>query len=118
MRNLPSFRVLTLAVLAAVNLLLIPSASAVIFDGAVDPANLGKGDHIFVLANETNQLEGTVSSVTNLQSLVNYEASLGVKWIAVKASSGSAKYPSDSNPQFTYEVDLAGHRAGIQVFGY
>ena len=74
-----------------------PSVPAVVFDGAVDPANLGKGDWIYVLANETNQLEGTVSAVTNVQSLMYYEASQGMQWVTVKASSGSAKYPSEAS---------------------
>ncbi len=95
-----------------------PGARAVVFDGAVDPANLGKGDWIYVLANETNQLEGTVSAVTNIQSLMYYEASLGMQWVTVKASSGAVKFPSDTNPQFTLDLVLAAHRAGLQIFGY
>jgi hypothetical protein len=94
------------------------SAPAVVFDGAVDPANLGEGDWIYVLANEINQLEGVVPAVTNVQSLMSYEASLGMQWVVVKASDGSAKYPSAAHPQFTLDVILAAHRAGLQIFGW
>ena len=96
-----------------------------VFDGAVDPANLGKGDWIYILSEATNHLAdpgasfaASEPSVTNVQSLMDYEASLGMQWVTVKASSGSAKYPSDTAPQFTLDLVLAAHRAGLQIFGY
>ncbi|MGI8964861.1 MAG: hypothetical protein ACR2H1_02100, partial [Limisphaerales bacterium] len=53
-------------------------ASAVIRDGGIDPANLGKGDWIYSMKDATNQLGGHIPSVTNEVSLMKYYKSIGV----------------------------------------
>ena len=46
--------------------------AAVIRDGGINPANLGKGTWIYILPNAINQLGGTVPAVTNLPSLMAF----------------------------------------------
>jgi len=48
----------------------IVSVSAVIRDGGIDPANLGKGDWTWFISDTTNKMGGNVASVTNETSLM------------------------------------------------
>ena len=93
-------------------------APAQIRDGGINPANLGKGDWIYILANAVNHLGGNSPAVTNLASLMAYEKNQGVQYLIIKAGDGPTKFPSDVAPQFTAEVVDAGHAAGLKIFGY
>src|SRR5690348_12178320 len=84
-------------------------AQATLLDGNIDPSNLGKGDWIYVLSSATNQLGGNVPSVTDITSLMNYEASQGMQWIVVKAGTGSTNFPSSSSKQFNFTLVNAAH---------
>ncbi|MEO5803919.1 MAG: immunoglobulin domain-containing protein [Verrucomicrobiota bacterium] len=92
--------------------------SAVIRDGGIDPANLGKGDWVYYLSALTSGMGGNVPSVTNIASFMAYEKSQGIRYIIVKAASGSELYPSDAAPQFTTSLVNAAHAAGLLIFGY
>ncbi len=92
--------------------------SAVIRDGGIDPANLGKGDWIYFLSALTNGLGGNVPSVTNIASFMAYEKSQGIRYIIVKAASGSEFFPSNGNRQFTASLVNEAHAAGLLIFGY
>jgi hypothetical protein len=97
---------------------LITSAQAVIRDGGIDPSNIGKGTWIYILPNAINHLGGNVQSVTNLNSLMVFFKTQGLRYVIIKAASGPDLYPSNGNPQFTAAVVNAGHAAGLWVFGY
>jgi len=92
--------------------------SAQLRDGGIDPANLGKGDWIYILPNAINQLGGNAPAVSNLSTLMAYEKNLGVQYLIIKAADGSALYPSAPGAQFTSAVVNAGHAAGLKIFGY
>ncbi|MDQ6630359.1 MAG: hypothetical protein M3Y82_01205 [Verrucomicrobiota bacterium] len=94
------------------------NASAVLFDGGVDSANLGKGDWIYYMSEATNQLGGHVTSVVDIPTLMNYEKSQGMIFLIVKAGTGSTNFPSDSNIQFTKALVNEAHGAGLKIFGY
>ncbi len=112
-------RYLVLANLLALALcLFIQPARAVIRDGGIDPANLGKGDWVYYLSALTSGMGGNVPSVTNIASFMAYEKSQGIRYIIVKAASGSVLYPSDASPQFTTSLVNAAHAAGLLIFGY
>ncbi len=98
--------------------LAVQSAPGVIRDGGIDPANLGKGDWIYILPNAINQMGGNVPSVTDLRSMMIFLKNQGLRYIIIKAGDGASLYPSPSNPQFTADVVNAGHAAGLWVFGY
>lgn len=87
-------------------------------DNGVDPANLGKGDWIYILGHAINRLGGGTPSVTNLSSLMIYEKNQGMRYLIIKAGDGDQLFPSAINPQFTSNVVSAAHAAGLKVFGY
>ncbi len=99
-------------------LLSAPAHSATIRDGGIDPANLGKGDWIYIMPNAVNHLGGNVPSVTDLNSLMIFLKNQGLRYIIIKAADGDTLYPSAGAPQFTAAVVNAGHAAGLWVFGY
>jgi hypothetical protein len=103
---------------AAFSFLLLPKAPAKIMDNGVDPANLGKGDHIYVLATTLKGLGGNVPAVTNIASLMAFEKSQGMDFLVVKSGTGGREFPSASNPQFTEELVEAAHAAGLKIFAY
>ncbi len=96
-----------------------PRVSAVIRDGGIDPANLGKGDWIYAMADATNKLGGHIGSVTNETSLMLFYQSQGVRYLIIKAASGPSLFKGCySVPQFNRAlVDIA-HSYGILMFGY
>ncbi|MDQ6630221.1 MAG: hypothetical protein M3Y82_00505 [Verrucomicrobiota bacterium] len=94
------------------------NASAVLFDGGVDSANLGKGDWIYYMSQATNKLGGHITTVVDVPTLMNYEKSQGMSFIIVKAGTGSTNFPSDSNIQFSTALVTAAHTAGLKIFGY
>ena len=103
--------------LAVLFLPLLPLRAA-IRDGGIDPANLGKGDWIYILPNATNHMGGPVASVTDVRSMMIFLKNQGLRYIVIKAATGPSLYPSNGNPQFTADVVSAGHAAGLWVFGY
>ena len=105
--------------LAAYFLLIPPQEmSGKILDNGIDPANLGKGDHIYVLSSTIRGLGGNVRSVTDVPSLMAYEKSQGMDFIVVKAGTGAKDFPSASQRQFTAALVEAAHAAGLKIFGY
>lgn len=110
-----NIRILSLVSAALASL----TAQAVLLDGDIDPANLGKGDWIYYVSDATNQLGGNVTSVTNVASLMAYEKSQGINYIIVKAGTGSTNFNgSGSSPQFNSSLVNAAHAAGLKIFGY
>src|SRR5689334_16419628 len=61
-------------------------------DNGVDPANLGKGEHIYVLSQAINGMNGNVPSVNSLATMMTYLKSQGIEHIIVKAGTGAADY--------------------------
>jgi len=96
----------------------VQNVSAVIRDGGIDPANLGKGDWVYYTSAVTSGMGGNVPSVNSLASFMAYEKSQGIRYIVYKAASGSTLYPNNSSPQFTTSVVNAAHTAGLLIFGY
>src|SRR5687768_13864616 len=98
-------------------------ASAVLREsvlGPIDPANLGKGDWIFSLKDATNRLGGQVSSVTNEASLMQYYNSQGIRYIIIKAGTGTNFYSGCyiSPCQLTSNLVNVAHTYNVMVFGY
>ena len=87
--------------------------SANTLDNGVDPANLGKGDWLWQLPTCENQLGGYVSSVTNLQSLIQWETNHGMQWITVKCGDGGSIWS-----QFDANLVATAHKAGLKIFGW
>ncbi|MEO7677635.1 MAG: hypothetical protein ABIV39_12810 [Verrucomicrobiota bacterium] len=92
--------------------------SGVIRDGGIDPANLGKGDWIYYMSAARAQLGGNVASVSSDASLFAFEKSQGIRYVIVKAGTGSTNFPSAGSPQFTTSLVNAAHNAGLLIFGY
>lgn len=100
-------------------LLGIIPARAVIRDGGIDPANLGKGDWIYYMSMATNQLGGNVASVTNEHSLMRWYTNQGIRYIIVKAATSDYLFNgSYSKPQFTSNLVQIAHAHGVLIFGY
>ena len=95
-----------------------PIHAAPMRDGGIDPANLGRGEWIYILPNAMNQLGGRVPAVTNLSSLMIFLKNQGLNYVIIKAATGDTLYPSQGSPQFTSQVVNAGHAAGLKIFGY
>jgi hypothetical protein len=94
-------------------------ASAKIFDGGVDSANLGKGDWIYFISMATNQLGGNVPSVTSIPTFMQYEKDQGMNYIIVKMGTGSTNFNGGgSSPQFNPALVNAAHAVGLKIFGY
>jgi len=107
----------TSALLGALALGLAQNTHAVLFDGGVDSANLGKGDWIYFMSQATNHLGGHVSSVVNIPTLMSYYQSQGIQFVIVKAGTGSTNFPTTGN-QFTTTLVNEAHAKGIKIFGY
>ena len=82
------------------------------FATGVDPANLGKGDWIWELAAVESRL-----NISNTQAVIDYEASLGMQWIAVKCGDGTNGLPSHWT-QFSPALVTQAHNAGLKIFGF
>ncbi|MDQ6630312.1 MAG: hypothetical protein M3Y82_00970, partial [Verrucomicrobiota bacterium] len=108
------------ALLALVIFCLVPEASAVIRDGGIDPANLGKGEWIYSMKDATNQLGGHISSVTDEVSLMKYYKSIGVRYIIIKMGTGSADYSGcyTTPNQITTNLCNIARANGVWIFGY
>jgi hypothetical protein len=96
------------------------SASAVIRDGGIDPANLGKGEWIYSVKDATNRLGGHISSVTNEVSLFKYYKNIGVRYVMIKMGTGSTNYGGcyASPHQVTVNLCNIARTNGVWVFGY
>ncbi len=115
-KRLP-FSAVSLIVLAGC---FLNSASAVIRDGGIDPANLGKGDWIYSMADATNKLGGHISSVTNETSLMQYYKGIGVRYLIIKMGTGSTNYAGcyTSPNQITTNLCNLARANGVWIFGY
>jgi D-alanyl-D-alanine carboxypeptidase len=74
----------------------------------VDPDALGKGDWIWRLPESI-----TAVGAADLQGLINYEKSRGMKWLAIKAGDGNTSWN-----QFTTNVVAQCQAAGLKVFAW
>ena len=107
------------ALLALSLILSVQLARAVIRDGGVDPANLGKGDQIYVLSYATNKLGGQIPSVTSTAGLMQFYTNQGIRFIVVKAGDGNQLYYGTyGHPQFTSALVNTAHAYGLFIFGY
>src|SRR5579883_1995291 len=79
-------------------------------DNGVEPDNLGKGDWIWVVPNA----EANVGA-TSVQGLINYEKSLGVRFLIVKGADGG---DTADWTQFNSDLVTRCHAAGIKVFAF
>ncbi|HZQ47401.1 MAG TPA: hypothetical protein VFC07_10345, partial [Verrucomicrobiae bacterium] len=77
-------------------------------DNGVEPDNLGKGDWIWVVPNA----EANVGA-SDVQGLVNYEKSKGMRFVIVKGADGGQVWS-----QFTSDLVTRFHAAGIKVFAF
>jgi hypothetical protein len=89
--------------IAAATLLPAPSANA-----AVDPANMGKGDWIWLIPDAEAAL-----GVSSVQGVIDYEKNKGMDWIVVKCAN-TGTWMS----QFTNDLITRAHNSGLQIFGY
>jgi hypothetical protein len=74
----------------------------------VDPANLGKGDWIWEIPETESRL-----GVSNVQGIIDYEVSMGMKWITVKCGDGNNIWT-----QFNSDLITRAHNAGLKIFGW
>ena len=96
-----------------------PSATAQIRDGGIDPWNLGKGDWIYSIQDATNKVGGHIASVTNENSLMLFYKSQGLRYVIVKAATGTNLYHACYGfPQLTTNFINTAHANGLWVFGY
>ncbi len=115
-----SSRRLVIALRLALGFWAVPTrAAAVIRDGGIDPANLGKGDWIYFMSMATNQLGGNISSVTNETSLMLFYKSIGIRYIIIKAATSDQLFNgSYHTPQFTRQLVNLAHTHGLLIMGY
>jgi hypothetical protein len=73
----------------------------------------GKGDWIVNIAKTIANIPGA----TTFQDLINYEQSVGVKYLIVKAGEGNDPFPY-SGMQLNSAFVSACHTAGLKVFGF
>jgi hypothetical protein len=112
-------RLVVIALFTLVMICFQRNVSAVIRDGGIDPANLGKGEWIFSMTDATNKLNSHVASVTNENSLMLYYKSQGIRYIIVKAGTGAVLFNGCyAFPQFTTALANTAHANGILIFGY
>src|ERR1039457_2533606 len=98
---------------------LINPAEATIRDGGIDPSNLGKGDWIYQMNQAVAQCNGNVPSVTDVPSLMIYLKNQGVRYIIVKAGTGTDLFSTTGfSPQFSSSIVNSAHAAGLWIFGY
>lgn len=100
-------------------LLLRSPLCAQIRDGGIDPHNLGKGDWIYSITDATNKLGGHVTSVTNENSLMLFYKSQGIRYMIIKAGTGTTLFNGCyAFPQLTTYLVNTAHSNGVLVFGY
>jgi hypothetical protein len=74
----------------------------------IDPANLGKGDWIWQMPTTQSHL-----GVGSVQGVIDYEVSLGMRWITVKCGDGNNIWT-----QFNSDLITRAHNAGLKIFGW
>ena len=79
-----------------------------LLDNGVDPANLGKGDWIWQMPATETRL-----GVATVQGVIDYEKSMGMKWITVKCGDSASIYT-----QFSSDLITRAHAAGLKIFGW
>jgi hypothetical protein len=95
------------------------TAEATIRDCGIDPSNLGKGDWIYQMSDAVAQCNRQVPSVTNVPSLMIYLKNQGMRYIIVKAGTGTNLFSKPGfSPQFTSNLVNSAHAAGLWIFGY
>ncbi len=108
------------AFVLAMVLALVLGARAQVRDGGIDPKNLGKGVWIYYIGDATNKVGGHVGSVTNVNSLMQYFRSAGMRYCMVKMGTSDRFFPgpASNNCQLTSNFINTAHSNGIAVFGY
>ena len=92
---------------------------AQIRDGGIDPKNLGKGVWVYSLTDATNKVGGHITSVTNLNSLMQFYRASGIRYCIVKAATSYTLFNGCyGSPQFNNSLVNTAHSNGIAVFGY
>ncbi len=108
-----------LTALIAVMLGLVVCAHAQIRDGGIDPKNLGKGVWIYAMKDATNKLGGHIPAVTNINSLMAYYKSAGLRYCIIKSATSDKLFGDcTTGGQLTSNLVSTAHTNGILVFGY
>ncbi len=93
--------------------------AAPIRDGGIDPANLGKGVWIYAMKDATNKLGGHITSVTNINSLMAYYKSAGLRYCIIKSATSDKLFGDcTTGGQLTSNLVSIAHSNNILVFGY
>ena len=79
-------------------------------DSGINATNLGKGDWIWEMPQTETHL-GLSSG--DVQGVIDYEVSLGMKWITVKCGDGGSIWT-----QFSSDLVTRAHNAGLKIFGW
>ncbi len=94
-------------------------SQAQIRDGGIDPKNLGKGVWVFSMKDATNKVGGHISSVTNINSLMQYYRSVGLRYCIIKSATSDVLFGDCTvGGQLTSNLVNTAHTNGILVFGY
>jgi hypothetical protein len=86
----------------------VPSASGLVRDHGVDPANLGKGDWIW-------RMDAAMAAVgvSTVQGLIDYLKARKLQWITVKCGDGGTIWN-----QFNTDLIQRAHAAGLKIFAW
>ena len=79
-----------------------------LLDNGVVATNLGKGDWIWQMPTTESHI-----GVATVQGVIDYEVSLGMKWITVKCGDGGSIWT-----QFNSDLVTRAHNAGLKIFGW
>src|SRR5437762_255625 len=79
-------------------------------DNGINATNLGKGDWIWEMPQTETHL-GLASG--DVQGVIDYEVSMGMKWITVKCGDGGSIWT-----QFSSDLVTRAHTAGLKIFGW
>lgn len=113
------FREAATSLLVGLILLLAMSSPGQIRDGGIDPKNLGKGVWIYSMKDATNKLGGHITAVTNINSLMAYYKSAGLRYCIIKSATGDKLFGDcTTGGQLTSNLVNIAHTNGIWVFGY
>ena len=94
-------------------------ARAQIRDGGIDPKNLGKGVWIYAMKDATNKLGGHITGVTNINSLMAYYKSAGLRYCIIKSATSDKLFGDCTvGGQLTSNLVSIAHSNSILVFGY
>ena len=97
----------------------VAAFAAPIRDGGIDPANLGKGVWIFAMKDATNKLGGHIAAVTNINSLMAYYKSAGLRYCIIKSATSDKLFGDCTiGGQLTSNLVSIAHSNNILVFGY